>query len=171
MNSIQSRIPANDFLYARKFAVLRNPWDRFVSTYFHKYDLCQGRTIEEQALLIGELGLSPNDMYPEYIFSEDDPTQLVPRTYPIHHHFLPQLFFIRDSYGRVGVDNILRFERLQEDWSYINDARGSIHTRRLPHILKGNRPFDGYRSYFTKEMRDIIHHTYLDDVIRGNYKF
>ena len=91
----------NPFEDADTFAVLRNPYSRYVSEYY-----C--------------LGLGGDD--------ENNPDVMnralqerIPQEFD-HTHFLPQHHYIYDSTGRKMVDHVLSFENLHEDFSQLMET-------------------------------------------------
>lgn len=145
---------------AFKFAFVRNPWDRFVSAFFHDPNVTHGKhskqSFRDFVRFIAEKDLSaPGPTYPNLT------------NWPLHHHFLPQWFFICKQDGSVGVDFLGRFERLREDWQLVCDRVGVSDS--LPHLRPGGHL--DYREYYDAETQDIVGTAYRRDVELLGYEF
>ncbi len=155
-----------------KFSFVRNPWDRIVSGF--KY----GRhpvTIDFKTYLFKRL--------PSPGWSES------------YRHIIPQHDFLYDEAGRLLVDFVGRFERLQADFEAIC-SRAGIPPTPLPHAnrsLEKARPrsfrelrrwvrraiwsrekahtFPHYTEYYDDESREYVGHLYRKDVQAFNYAF
>lgn len=152
-----------------KFAFVRNPWDRFVSCFFHEPNLIRGRPKGEDVLVknertfrqyvrtAGQVGLNPGVMYPE------------PGRHILHHHFCPQWFFLSDRTGNGPVlDFIGRFERLHEDWAEVCRIIGE-EPAPLPH--RHPSMHEHYTEYYDDETIDIIASLYRKDIDWFGYDF
>jgi len=140
------------FESAFKFAFARDPADRIVSKFFHsglklhKYSLNK-EGFKEFVHEMGERGLEPNTMYPE------------PGHAWIHHHFLPQWFFVSDDNDELLIDFVGRYEQLQHDWGVVCETIGINFV--LPHLREGNH--ESYNEYHDTETLAIIRRVYARD--------
>ncbi|HEY5048244.1 MAG TPA: sulfotransferase family 2 domain-containing protein [Rhizomicrobium sp.] len=82
-------VEAGEYAAYFKFAVVRNPYDRFISEYRFR----EPRRLRSPERFLAESG--------------DDPFS--------GRHLAPQIAFVRDGAGATIVDEILRFECLNED--------------------------------------------------------
>lgn len=152
-----------------KFAFVRNPWDRFVSCFFHEPNLVRGRpkgedvleknerTFRQYVRTAGHAGLHPPMMYPE------------PGRHVLHHHFCPQWWFVTDRKGKeVVLDIIGKFENLHDDWAVICNQIG-VSPEPLPH--RHPSVHEHYTEYYDDETRDIIYELYRKDVEMFGYDF
>lgn len=75
-------------------------------------------------------------------------------------------------YGRylLGMDHVMRFERLREDLDEVLLKLGAPTGIELPNINPTPREQD-YRSYYTDEARAIVEHAFAPDLERFGYKF
>jgi hypothetical protein len=133
------------------FSVVRNPWERMVSTYANKdpdmlmHARAQGLELE---------GLS----FEEFLEKTENFQ---------HIHLLPQHEFIYDQQGTPLVDFIGRFERLAEDFQRIC-ARLGVDGG-LPHRNPSrHRP---YRDYYDNTTQDMVAQRYRRDIALLGYEF
>ncbi len=126
-----------------KFAVVRNPWDRFVSGW--KYlESTRDRTLRDLLMNLPSSGK-------EY-----------------RHLTRPQHTTLYDDGGRLVVDYLIRFENLQPDFDEVCRRIGKPQ-RRLPHVNQTRR--DHYAKYFDAECRDLFMQHFARDVELFNYKY
>jgi hypothetical protein len=113
------------------FAVVRHPYDRFLSAFAY---------LRGGGMNGFDRGWAQRHM-PEGIDAAAFARRLpdAPRLLS-GMHFQPQMHFLRARDGSVGVDRILYFERLAEDWPEF--ARGAGLTPELPHVNRSLRPDD-----------------------------
>jgi hypothetical protein len=137
----------NDYF---KFAFVCNPWDRTVSLYERRegQQMAQQMTFEEFVHWI------------EY--SSDTCLQ------PTRHK--NQLDWLTDSDGKVAMDFIGRFERLDEDWQGICD-RLNIGNKPLPHVNKNPGQQKHYSESYTDKTRKIIADKFKVDIEYFGYEF
>ena len=136
----------NDF---KKFCIVRNPYDRIISAYhFIGYGLTFEKFIH---WVYGEL-----DRYYRYRI---EPFVVI----------LPQWEFVINEEGRNGMDHTLRFERLRRDFRRLK-KRYNLPRIKLPHINRRNRLNMDVRTYFTKELEEMVYHMYRWDFRMFGYK-
>ena len=133
------------------FSFVRNPWQRFVSTYANTDPhLC--RQAEKQGIQL--TGIS----FKEFVY----------RCKEIEHvHLLEQYKFIMDSQEKVQVDFIGHFESLEEDFQRVCQRLGVVKT--LPHLNQSAHR--SYRRYYDEETRAIIAERYRADIELFGYTF
>ena len=177
-------IPAKKYMYMPwfeetfKFAFVRNPWDRFVSAYFHTA-IPTGETIVDQphtkagfAHFVRSLDIEKltNEKMIEHIWQ----TYPSIHPWPLHHHFLPQWFFTHDAadgvtqYRSCLVDFVGRYEDLALDWKRVVGSLGMGitelgHSRTAPPYKKH------YTHYYTPELWDIVGKIYRADCAHFGY--
>jgi len=141
----------NDYSNCLKFAFVRNPWGRLVSTYENKvsqpnsprikfFKQFKGGSFKE---FIRWIGLNGDD-HDRHIKQQ---TSLVP--YDL-------------------VDFIGKFENIQQDFNKLCDKIG-IRQQQLPHLNKTNHKH--YTEYYDDETREIVAERYAKDIEYFGYKF
>ena len=83
------------------------------------------------------------------------------------YHFQPQWHFITQSHGKVKMDFIGRFERIDEDLAIVSRQLG------VPAgLTKTNSSrHAGYRSLYDSETRKIVGRVYARDIEQLGYEF
>ncbi len=141
-----------------KFAFVRNPWDRLVSSWkFYKsfrgsQDLSTGFLVTFRAFI--EEVIVKRNWIPPLEFK-------VMR--PYFQQVLPQTCWLERE-----VDFIGRFESLNEDWKTVCKISGMKH-KVLPH--KNRSSHKSYQTYYTKSTRNIVGEFYTEEITRFGYKF
>lgn len=126
-----------------KFTIVRNPYDRLVSTYSY---LQSGRMTGSKKYKCCSFAAFCTKLHE---FSGLD-------------HIKPQSYFLDDKINYVG-----RFETLYNSYSEI--CKNINVTAELPHDNKSSHK--DYRSYYTPELQKIVYDFYQDDFINYNYPF
>lgn len=138
-----------------KFAFVRNPWDRVVSTYnffraWLRADSILGGQIDRAHLLGRCSGFA-------------DFVHLLPL------FAIPQSSeFISDEDGETIVDYVGRFENIERDFAGVCETIGI--SSRLPHL---NRSSDSrsYRQRYTPQTREIVARHFARDIETFSYHF
>jgi chondroitin 4-sulfotransferase 11 len=137
---------------SRKFTVVRNPWDRFVSFFFH-------------ARKHGALR-DPNVDFNFFVYHFfTDPAKVIGRKSvegPIR--FIEPCSYWLDS----DIDYIVEFENIHTDLSRM-DKELSIATKKLPH--ENRNKHRKYSSYYNASSVEIIREEYKEDISRFGYTF
>lgn len=135
------------------FTVVRNPWDKVVSHYHYRVQT-------------GQTGLSEQPVsFKEWValtYGKQDP-----RYYNKPKMFMPQLDWISDQQGNVLVDDICRFENLQEDFQRVCQRIGKEAS--LPHLKASQRGH--YREYYDAETVQIVADWFEKDIQYFEYQF
>ena len=135
------------------FTFIRNPWDKVVSHYFYRVKTNQ------TGLGDGRVGFRD---WVQRAYCERDP-----RFYDHAKMFMPQLDWMTDESGKVIVDYVGRFERLEEDFAAICAHTG--RTAQLPH-LKPSGARD-YRSQYDTATMQIVQRCFAVDIDAFGYSF
>lgn len=161
-----------EFRSCFKFAFVRNPWDRLVSEYRYRG---HPRRID----------------FKRFLF-ERFPT---PGWTDTWRHVCPQYDFLHDDRGRLLVDFVGRFERLQADFDIVCDrvgippttlphsnnsrdagrpANAWQHLKRLKRSFRNREAqhtFPHYTQYYDAESRDYVGQLYRRDIETFHYAF
>lgn len=135
------------------FAFVRNPWDKVASHYHYRVQT------DQTGLGDGETGFN------EWViraYGEKDPAY-----YDNPKMFMPQVDWVSNAEGKVIVDFIGRFERLEEDFARVCDAIGAEAS--LPH-LKASDHRD-YRRLYSDEAASVVERHFAPDLERFRYEF
>ncbi|MDP3897840.1 MAG: sulfotransferase family 2 domain-containing protein [Mesorhizobium sp.] len=147
---LRHKLPADMFDSYFKFAVVRNQFD-FLVSYFHY--LRQNETSRRHA---DALRWSFSEFL-GYIGRKN-------RT-----NSVSQLSWITDAKGGMLVDDLLRFERLDEDFARVLDRIGLGGAIALPHVNRTQRK--DYRDYYTARDRKLVETMFADDLRTLDYSF
>ncbi len=131
-----------------KFGFVRNPWDRIVSLY----ERAEAQQMKEKMSF---------DEFVEWIqYSSSTCVHSSPHRY--------QLDWFVDPDGRVLADFIGRFERLEEDWTFVASKLGI--TEGLPH-RRSNPRERHYTEYYSARTRELIAAKFKVDIETFGYEF
>lgn len=135
-----------------KFAFVRNPWDRLVSSFFylhrggmHAYD--QAWSERFIAPYRGDFG----QFVRNWLTSENVSTWA---------HFAPQSDFILDARDNVMVDFVGRYERLHDDFQFVA-RRLKLNTALRP---INESAHDDFRRCYDEETSSIVQKVYARDI-------
>jgi len=150
-----------------KFTVVRNPWDRVVSSY----------TYARMKKSHWHDNVNQVNLHPDYAFLHDktfsECCQVLKQRKNLlkHESWRPQYqWMAKQDNGtyRVMVDYVLRFENLENDFTELCERLG-IRNLHLDRINKSDR--EQYRRYYSPETREIIADVYSKDIEMFNYDF
>jgi hypothetical protein len=149
-NDLRRVLPNETFNNYFKFAIIRNPWDRMLSQY-----------------LFDRVFKNPtNERETSKDFSFDEFDEYI-RTLPA---FLKQeqYRFITDDKGKLLVDFVGRFEKLESDFQKVCKKIG-ISERCLPHINPSKHTH--YGAYYTEEIKQTVQQLFARDIKMFGYQF
>ncbi len=138
-----------------KFAFVRNPWDLQVSSYHHIRR-------ERPHLMAGHEGFAE---FLRWKLSAERPYQ-----YHLDTSITPQADYLVDLHGRVIVDFVGRYERLEEDFAEACRHIG-IPCPGLPHKRHATDRRTGYRDYYDDETRELVSAHFGQDAEMFDYHF
>ena len=147
----------------KSFAVVRNPWDRFISIFFyikrHSTNPHKNSTIQKFFTYINQF-----KNVNEFILKEFSSNKIFSYKSNI---FWPQYKYITNNKKRIIVDHIIKFETLNED---IKELSKKLNlTINLPHLNKSNH--NHHSTYYTEETKEIIGKIYKTDIELFGYTF
>lgn len=143
------------------FAVIRDPVDRFVSAF----RFLKGGGLNAEDAAFSRLHLAEHDSPESLAEAMNDPE--VFRNITSYYHFIPQVSFLRDRHGRLGVKLLVPYSKLS-DGEYLSSVLGRELS--LPRLNVTKRPPGGdlpgeraarlIRSHYREDQRL---HEMLDD--------
>lgn len=139
-------LPAAVFERLFKFAIVRNPWDRLSSEYHYLLRKQNHRLHRQVHAMSG---------FAEYVAWQ---TKLRRPT---------QSSYVYDQAGKLLVDFVGRFERLNEDMLCLQEMLGIELD--LPHVNRTKR--NDYREYFDAQSRSLAEDYFREDIERFGYTF
>jgi chondroitin 4-sulfotransferase 11 len=154
-----------------KFAVLRNPFDRMVSIFHYKIDGLEKKikygkikngdpeTIDRCEYILHDVMYDFNKwlMFPE----EREPLLYDER------FGASQLSFLKNHKGKIGVDYIMKFENLEEDWKYVMSKIDKA--KPLPHMNQTDHKH--YRDIYDFDSEEYIREVCKEEIEHFKYEF
>ena len=143
-----------------KFAVVRNPWDRFVSA-FGKMQLLEAKGLIDPTLRYWKkLGIQTFDQLVEAL------------EIPSKRRVLQHIIFFRPQSemlfrSEYELDFIGRFEKLNDCIATVEDALGT----RLNLGVHNSSERKPYTSYYRRRQIEVVGRFYEEDVKRLSYRF
>lgn len=145
---------------AFKFTYVRNPWDRVYSAFSFLKNGGFDERDRSWSIKVFEKNLS----FEKFV------KDLLHRTIiQKKNHFKPQVEFMRDLSGEIGLDYIGRFENIETDYKVIT-KRLSMNKSLVKKNVGRKKGVD-YRLQYDSEMIDIVGDVYKDDIEILNYEF
>jgi hypothetical protein len=163
------------------FAFVRNPWDRFVSSYTYlkaQPDTEPGRPFNEL--------IKPFRTFKDFVMNIDGPhvkntlgviaksrgdsfsrCQRLATT-NLFDHFAPQYLFIKDRHETEVLDFVGKFENLQKDFNVVCKKIG-VPACTLP--LTNTSNHKPYQAYYDDESRRVIEQEYNRDIKELGYSY
>lgn len=140
-----------------KFAVIRNPFDRFVSKFYFKQ-------------------LNPRKNF-DLEWTDKEAEGLLPQMYWITDRTCPDVptkdpYFRHDThYGNVIVNGLLRYENIDNDLKYtFKKLNMHVDYSVMPHFRQ-TRSVGDYRRYYDEKMKSLVTYLYREDLKRLNYRW
>ena len=149
VNEIRMIIGEKCYENAIKFCVVRNPYDRVKSLYFHR-------------IKTGRLKLDVD--INEWIVDVFDETKLAIHRTGKEKMFLPQSFWISQDKA-IAINEILRFENLNEDFSAFC-LKYNLPKKTLPHANASKR----VKLILDNRSINLINQVFNDDFNQFGYK-
>ena len=137
-----------------KFAMVRNPFSKLVSTYNHfpKNDRFQMKS-----------NPIPFDVWIKKLFGDKKD----PMYYFSVKFFQPQFDWLKDDNDKISLDRIVRHENLTEEFNQVLSAIG-VNTR-IPHLNQSKKV--DYRNYYNEESYDLVKQWHKKDLDAFGYTF
>lgn len=150
-----------DVLALPRFAVVRNPWDRAVSSW------CFARAGgDRDGVTISDAQRYRVDEFAtfERFVQKWLPRQQLEMADPI---FRSQSYYLFDAQDELAVDHVGRFEKLHATERWLSDILGRNVT--FPHLNATGH--DTYRNYYTVDLTQRVAEIYAEDIDRFGYQF
>jgi hypothetical protein len=144
---VRAAIGADLWSQYLSFAVVRNPWDRFVSYV---------------AFMMRHNGLFERDPRAAMHRVLANPQNQSPV------HYRAQLDFLTDESGEMIVSKVCRVERLQQDFDEVCDL---LALPRCPLETRNTSVHRPYVDYYDDELRSAVALRYRADIERFGYRF
>lgn len=142
-----------------KFSFVRNPWDRIYSAFCF---------LKDGGFDIGDKIWTQNNEKYLTSFETFILGWLSEESIKTKIHFLPQIYFLKNSFNKIDLDFIGRFEKLDEDFEAICSR---LKTKeKLQHLNWSKRSVD-YRNAYSVAMRKKVHEIYNEDISLFKYNF
>lgn len=145
-----------------RFAITRNPWDRFVSAFHYlKRKPASADDAAWAACMLGEF-----DEFAAFEAAMVRSRDLQARVM-MWRHFTPQWFFLCDLRGRLLVDHLARFENLEQDLRAIGETIGIDARPARVNVVERA----AYQEYYSPAGRDLVGRLYARDAALFGYDF
>lgn len=156
--TIRSRLSPAQWTSYYKFSIARNPWDKVVSEFF--WDKRQDPALQPRKRFYHYLGVP---------FDEFGHTRKLFAEFVRDYRNTNDRFYLID--GRLCVDYVIRYERLEEDWAQVCGRIG-ITPPPLPSLKAGIRKGKRhYSDYYDEESATRIAECHGNDIQLFGYRF
>ena len=157
------------------FSFVRNPWDRIFSYYNFRRKIRQLETentltFKQWLVRIAELMRTEDHAALNFEFAPEYGVGTIAKKNPEGWRVKLDnaLYMLTDEHGKVIVNFIGRFERLQQDFDVICEKL-DIKRQLLPSINKTQH--DPYWKYYDEDCEQIVAELYQKDITYFGYKF
>lgn len=146
-----------------KFAVVRNPWDRLVSSFFY--------------LKQGGVGFFDKDFSDKYLSKTNSFDCFLDRLADDLEyrekilswvHFVPQMKFICDPSDNILVDEVFKIENIDEFFVDLKTKLGKQNSFLTRH---NDSKRDDYKFYYNSKGMEVVKNIYMQDVNILGYEF
>jgi hypothetical protein len=150
----------SDLAALYKFCVVRNPFDRAISSVLHF-----GRDRFRKEFRLGER-LTPEGMERAILAWLD----IEPRDHNLLAHRRPQADYLSSPDRDVAMDCVMRFERLGDDYQQLGEALGAPLPD-LPWVGRSRSDAIAYRDLYTATARKAVERAFERDLDLFGYRF
>lgn len=147
-----------------KICIVRNPWDRMISTYFYRKSKC-----EPDFGPIDQWNLSFNEWI-KYIYSDEYNNLNLKHQGTLNnikYHFGSSLRWVIDDKYNIMVDKIIRFENLNDELIELFKEFGYNEV-----FYKNNSTsHEDAHKYYNEESKQLVSEHFKEDIEYFGYKF
>lgn len=147
-----------------KFAIVRNPWARLVSWWSmidgHRAEFENGRKFNAFQTMV----LTRAKTFADFV-ALDEELDDVDGVKSVKKN---QIEYLSDQSGRVIIDFVGRFERLQQDMDFILESAGH-QPRALPKLNLSKH--GSYTDYYTPALADFVGRRFKRDIEYFGYSY
>ncbi|MEE8234249.1 MAG: sulfotransferase family 2 domain-containing protein, partial [Gammaproteobacteria bacterium] len=145
-----------------KAMVVRNPWERMVSLYFHRM----------KKLYWAVDGKPRNDLESIACAEKGFTSWLLNTPHPGDHILTrkSQVSWGKGISQEFVIDHVLRQENIAKDFENLCNLKGIPH-HTLGHILKGGGQSRDYRKHYSEVAIWHVDHYFKEDIERWGYEF
>jgi len=144
------------------FMVVRNPWERMVSLYFHRMRKLMMSYEGKPRNTPEAIAVAKQGFVPWLIGTPHEGDKVLTRT--------SQMSWGRDDEGLIGAAYIVRIEDLEDEWMGLCNELG-VKTPRLLKLNKGSGDSKSYRDHYTVEANAFVTHYFAEDIKEFGYEF
>ena len=143
------------------FAIVRNPWDKFVSAYEYakmKKSYWHNETnIHPLHDIVTNLSF---EEFVDYVYQHKEKIDII---FEKFYHINSQHSWVCKN-KVINVDHIIYYESLNEDLKHIG-------LKIIENINSSKRQFKSYQEYYNEKTKQMIQEIYLTDIILFGYSF
>jgi len=147
-----------------KFCVIRNPWDRMVSTYFFRKQNC-----ETDFGPIEQWNLNFNDWI-KYIYSDEYISLNLKHgdtLENVKYHFGSSLRWVKDDNNNIIADKIIKFENLENELTSLFKEVGYFES----FCKNNNTNHEERHKYYNEESKKLVAENFKEDIEYFGYTF
>lgn len=154
LTALEKRSQVGEIVWQEKFtfSFVRNPYDKVVSLYHFRVKTNQTGLADDKLDFNNWVNL---------VFRQKDPGY-----YNKPKMFMPCTDWLTDQGGKLLVDFVGRFERMEEDFKTVLKKAGLKPTS-LPHLKKSSR--GDFNDYYSAESKTIVREWFAKDFERFEY--
>lgn len=148
-----------------KFTTVRNPFDSLVSLYVKKRTSYQALLDDEDAFVhnrpgfVEDMQYALNHSFSAWVIRNYGPRAAVRSGRHLYARFIN------------GMDYVMRFERLQEDFDEALRRVGIDRRVEIPMINPTDEREPDYREYYDRKARFVVERAFRGDLERFGYRF
>lgn len=147
--SLLGLVPDDQLKTLFKFCIVRNPFDRAISSLHHVNPKLSAHIEPVEKALHSWLTSEPGD-------------------HNLLAHRRPQNAFIRNPLGEIDVDLVMRFESLEADFEKLKSRLG-VRNVSLPKV--GQKTQVSYRDLYSDYAKQLVEDAFSDDLEEFGYSF